>query len=309
MVTQSATARPFLIREAGASDLAHVRAWLPEVVGGTPAARLAIATDAASKAVVGVAALRVFLDHVGRFLIYVDPAFRARGCGTALLDCVRETARREMVRSLQTGRSYAAGANDDASNAARTFFEARNLVVSQEILRHRAELKAALAVLERIHQRRTQRLANAQATAIVPAAQVDPAALATFAVRHVGGLPEDVARRLNGYDAAYSPALSLVALVDNEIVGALLAVPQGHNVFIETLAVDVAHRGGGLNLALMHRSAAAAAVLGIQTIEFEHDTRETDIFKLAGRFGATQIGRLAPRERPSAPGSRQDGFC
>src|SRR5262245_10664367 len=74
---------PFLIRQAGASDLAHVRAWLPEAVGGTPAARLMIATDVATKAVVGVAALRVFDDQVGRFLLYVDPACRRRGCGTA----------------------------------------------------------------------------------------------------------------------------------------------------------------------------------------------------------------------------------
>ncbi len=59
----------------------------------------------------------------------------------------------------------------------------------------------------------------------MPAAQVDRAALAGFAVRHVGGLPEDVARRLSGHGVAYSPAFSSVALVDNQIVGALLAAP------------------------------------------------------------------------------------
>jgi hypothetical protein len=163
-------------------------------------------------------------------------------------------------------------------------------MVTQEILRHRAELKSALAVLEPIYQRCTRRLANAQAARIVPAADVDPRALAAFAVPHVGGLPEDVARRLNGYGAAYSPAISMVALVGNKIVGAVLTAPQGHDLFYETLAVDAAHRGGGLNLALMYRSAAAAAARGIQTIEFEHDTQGTDIFKLAGRFGATRIG-------------------
>ncbi|MBY0523882.1 MAG: DUF4915 domain-containing protein [Gemmataceae bacterium] len=82
----------------------------------------------------------------------------------------------------------------------------------------------------------------------------------------------------------------MVALVDNEIVGALLAVARSHNLLVETLAVAGGHRCGGLNLALMYRSAEAAAALGIQTIEFEHDTQESDIAKLARRFGATQIG-------------------
>ncbi|MBY0523883.1 MAG: hypothetical protein K2R98_10825 [Gemmataceae bacterium] len=82
--TPEIPARPaFLIREAGASDLAHVRTWLPEALGGTPAARLTIAVDAATEGVAGVAALRVFDDQVGRFLLYVDPVFRRRGGGTA----------------------------------------------------------------------------------------------------------------------------------------------------------------------------------------------------------------------------------
>src|SRR5262249_1538279 len=150
----------------------------------------------------------------------------------------------------------------------------------------------ALAVIEPIYQRFMRRSANPQAATFVPAAQVDPKALATFAVRHVGGLPEAVAQRLQGHGAdAYSPTVSLGGLVCKQIVGALLSVPQEHNVFlVETRVVDPMHRGGGLNLALMYRAAAAGAAAGIQTIEFEHDTQESDTSRLVGRLGATQIG-------------------
>jgi len=283
-------APPFLIRVAATSDLTHVGKWLPEALIGTPVAKLLIAADAATFAVVGVAALRVFVDHVGRFTLHVDPAARRRGCGTALLDAVRETALRAGATSLMTVQSYEAAANDPESTVAQAFCQARGLRVMQEIRRCRVELQTAVTVLEPIYQRYMRRMANTQPITFVPAAKVDPNTLAAFVVRHVGGLPEAVAQRLKGYGSnVYSPTLSLVALIDNQIVAALLGVPQNHNL-VETRVVDPSHRGGGLNLALMYQAAAAGVAAGIQTIDFEHDTQESDTAKLVGRLGAAQVG-------------------
>jgi hypothetical protein len=83
----------------------------------------------------------------------------------------------------------------------------------------------------------------------------------------------------------------MVALVDDAIVGAFLTMTRGHNGFIETRAVDIAHRHSGVNLALMYHSAAAADLLGIRTIDFENDIREPDTAKLARRLAATPVGR------------------
>ncbi len=83
----------------------------------------------------------------------------------------------------------------------------------------------------------------------------------------------------------------MVALVDDAIVGAHLTVTRGNNAFIETCAVEIAHRRRGVNLALMYHAAAAADRLGIRTIGFEHDVREPDTAKLARRFSATPVGR------------------
>lgn len=280
---------PFLIRVAEASDFTHVARWLPEALIGTPAAKLLIAADAATFEVAGVAALRVFSDRVGRFLIYVGPPYRRRGCGTALLDAVRETALRAGVKSLLTTRSYEIAANDEASTTDRAFLKARGWAVAQEIRRVRTDLTRALAVLEPIYQRFMGRTTHAWAVSIVQAAQVDPNVLAAFAVRHVGGIPEVIARRLKGSgDNPYSPTLSWVALIDNQIAGALLCVPA--QFLVETKAVDERYRGGGLNLALMYHAAAAGAAAGYRTIEFEHDTRESDTTKLVARLGATQVG-------------------
>jgi GNAT superfamily N-acetyltransferase len=281
----------FLVREATAHDLPYIRAWLPDALGGTPRATIGMATEAATGAVAGSAALRIFADRVGRFLLFVNPAFRRRGCGTVLLESVRQAARRANVRRLLTGRSYPAEAADAESASAVAFFQARGLSVGQDILGYRAELKAALAVLEPLYQRSVRELAHRHRARIVTADQVDRAALADFAVRHTGGYPEDIIDRLGGRRPAYSLATSLVALEDQRIVGALLTMTRGPNVFIETRAVAPEHRGGWINLALMHRAAAAAARLGVTTIEFECEAEDHDTTKLARRLGARQVAR------------------
>jgi GNAT superfamily N-acetyltransferase len=285
------TAPPFLMRARTLPDLDYVRAWLPDALEGTPEATFTVATDAVTGAVAGIAALRVFADRVGRFLLFVAQDYRRRGCGTALMESVLNMARSARVTRLLTGRSSDATADDDGTLAALAFLGVRGLSVTQEIVRYRAELKSALAVLGPLYRRYDRGPANSHRARIVTADQVDARALAAFVVRHVGGIPEKVAERLRGHGPAYCRATSMVALVDNAIVGTQLALTQGHEMFIETRAVEVAHRGGGVNLALMFRSAAAAAPLGIETIEFEHDIIESDTAKLARRFAATQVAR------------------
>lgn len=281
----------FLVRKATAQDLPYIRAWLPDAQGGTPAAAIDMAIEAATGAIVGSAALRIFADRVGRFLLFVDPAFRRQGCGTVLLESVRQAACRSNVQQLLTGRSFLAEDPDAESVIARAFFRARGLSVGQDIQGYRAELRAALAVLEPLYQRCVRELAHRHRTRIVTADQVNRAAIADFAVRHTGGYPEDIIDRLSGHGPAFSLATSMVALDDRQIVGAFLTMTQGPNAFIETRAVEPEHRGGWINLAMMHLSAVAADRLGIKTIEFECVAEDRDTTKLAGRLGARQVAR------------------
>jgi hypothetical protein len=120
---------------------------------------------------------------------------------------------------------------------------------------------------------------------------VDSAALADFAVRHVGGLADEVAARLRGAGRAYSPTLSMVALRGDRIVGAVLVVRDGESVFVESRAIEAEHRGGWINLVLLHSSAAIAALLGVKTIDFAGVTEDADTARLARRIGATVVGR------------------
>jgi GNAT superfamily N-acetyltransferase len=283
----------FLVRDATPQDLPYVRAWLPDALGGTPAAAIGLATDAATGALAGCAALRVFVDRVGRFLLFVDPAFRRRGCGMALLQSVQQAARLANVQRLLTGHSYPAEAADADSAAALAFFRARGLSVGQDILGYRAELKAARAILEPLYLRSVRDLTNPQRARIVTADLVDRRALADFVVRHLGGFPEEIADRLSGHGQAFSLATSQVALLDQRIVGAFLTVvDQGQRKgFIETRAVDPEHRGGWINLAMMHLATAAGDRLGLTTIEFEGEAQDRDTSKLARRLGASQVAR------------------
>jgi GNAT superfamily N-acetyltransferase len=291
MLDRTIRPSPFLLRQAAPSDAPLIRAWLPGTLGGTPPAMFAVATEAATGAVAGLASLRAFADGVGRFRVFVDSPMRRRGCGTALLDWVRDAARRARLALLLLGAYFPPAPGDESGRAAVAFFRARGLAVMQDILRYRAEVATALAVLEPLYQRCLRARAGVDSPRIVTADQVDPRLLAEFAVRHVGGFVEEVAARLRGQGAAYSPALSPVALVGQRVVGALLSVPQGDVGFVETRAVDPGYRNGWVNLALMYRAIAAGAPLGIKKFEFEGDSRDHDTAKLARRFGATQIGR------------------
>ena len=282
---------PFVVRAAGPRDQSYAREWLPDAVGGTPAATFSVAADAITGEVAGVAALRVFADGVGRFLVFVKPDFRRRGCGTVLLDGVREAARAAGATRVLTGRSTEAAVTNDGTRAVVAFMQARGLAVAQEIVRNRAALTSTVSAIEPIYLRYERAPAQRSHARIVTADQVNPRALAAFVVREVGGLPEDVTARLQGRGRAFDPATSHAALVGDAVVGTVLTLRRGPGLFIESLAVDAAHRGGWVNLALMHYVLRAAAPLGIQTIEFEHDVRVPDMAKLARRIGATVVGR------------------
>jgi GNAT superfamily N-acetyltransferase len=288
---KDSTAQRFHFRSFTPQDLTYIRAWLPDAIGGTPAASITIATDAVTGKIAGVGALRVFVDRVGRFLLFVDPTQRRRGCGTALLVRVRQTAQAARASRLLTGRSAEATIGDEATKIALAFLRANGMSVGQEVVRYRADLKSALAVLKPLYQRFEQQPAGPGRPRIVTANQVDPRALANFVVRDVGGIPQEIAARLTGQGPSFCLATSHVALVENAIVGAVLTQRHGTAVLIETRAVEVTRRGSGVNLALMYHGIAVAATLGIETIEFEHDISERDTAKLARRFNALTIGR------------------
>lgn len=281
----------FRLRAATAQDLAYVRARLPDAVGGTPAATITVATDVATGTIAGVASLRVFVDRVGRFLMFVDPAYRRRGCGTALFEGVRQAALAARVTRVLTGRSSEATADDDATLGVLAFLRARGLAVAQEIVRWRAELKSARGVFEPHYRRLEQVPSGPNRARVVTADQVDPRALAAFVARGIGGYPEEVAARLGGRGPAYCLQTSMVALAGDTIVGAQLTQTRPDEIYVEAKVVAVGHRGGWVNLAMMYRTVAAADLLGIRTIEFEHDACERDTGKLARRLAATPAGR------------------
>jgi uncharacterized protein (TIGR03032 family) len=284
------TGQGFVVRESGPHDLAHIRTWLPGQLLGTPAAQFFIAVDAGTGATAGVAALRVFADRGGRFDLFVPAVLRRRGCGTALLDGIRQTASRAGLTRLLSYRSFETSAADDDTKGARTFAQARGLPVAQEIVHCRAELTAALAVLEPLHRRFEARGPGGAGRArYVLADEVDPRELAIFMVRHVGGFPEDVFERLR--EPGRGLLLSaMVALVGTDIVGGIKVVMRRGVIFTDSLVVEPSHRGGGIDLGLMYRMFAAAELMGHRTLEFEHDVTNAVMAKLARRFGATQIG-------------------
>ncbi len=279
---------PFVIRESQAGDVDFLRAWLPQMLVGTPAAQWLVAVERETETVVGAAALRVFQDRGVRFTVFVLPEFRRQGCGRALLMSVRTLAKQQDVARLLSEWSYQVGASDEHSLTANAFCRACGLVIEQEVINYQAELSAALRVIEPLYER----CPLASGTRIVPIDQVDARQLAIFAVSHVGGLPEEVSAQLAGnHDRAYSRTTSLALIANDQIVGAILARRAADTLVFDSKVVAADHRGGSVNLALMCLSLRQAACEGIRFIQFESDNRGNDTVKLARRFAAEEIGR------------------
>jgi GNAT superfamily N-acetyltransferase len=157
---------------------------------GTPRASFLVATDAVTGEVAGIAALRVFVDRVGRFLLFVDRAFRRRGCGTALMTRALRTARAAHAIHALTGRSFEAAADDEGTLGALAFLRGRGLSVAQEIVRCRAELKTALGVLEPLFQRYERGAGQPHRARIVTADQVARACLPPSRSAMSGAFPK-----------------------------------------------------------------------------------------------------------------------
>ena len=204
---------------------------------------------------------------------------------------VRHEAERANAKSLLTAAYHEPQATNEATVGEIAFLRSLGLSPTQDLLRHKTEVATAIAVLEPLYRRATREATKTHDARVVTVDQVDLRALTNFAVHQLGGFPEEVSARLRGVGRAYSPALSTAALIGNQVVGTLLIVPQEDNGFIETRAVDPAHRGGWVNLAMMYCSAAAGGRLGYKTLDFEGDVKDKDTSRLAIRLRATQVGR------------------
>ena len=214
--------------------------------------------------------------------------FCGRGCGRSLLASVRNLAKQQGVARMLSEWSNQIGAVDEPSLTATAFFLGCGLTVEQDVVSYRAELSAALRVLEPLYERRPL----PSGTRIAPIDQVDARQLAMFAVSHVGGLPEEVSAQMVGnHDRAYSRTTSLAVIANDQIVGAILTRRMADSLVFVSRIVAGEHRGSGINLALMCLSARQAASEGIRSIEFESDIRGNDTIKLARRFAAEEIGR------------------
>ncbi len=282
---------PFVVRYAENWDFALNRAWLPESLFGTPGAVIGVAVEVETGAVAGMAYFRVFCDRCVRFRIFVAPAFRRRGCGSRLFQWIKSEAVKANGTGLLTASSHNPAPEGEEAAGELAFFQAQGLSVTQDLIRYKSVVPQAIALLEPLYRRATREARTEHDARILSADQVDPLALSDFAVRLLGGFPEEVSARLRGTGRFYSLELSTAALVGGRVVGALLIVPEADNGFIETRAVDPAYRGGWINLGMMYCSAAAGARLGFTTLDFEGEAKDRDTTRLAQRLQATPVAR------------------
>jgi ribosomal protein S18 acetylase RimI-like enzyme len=112
------------------------------------------------------------------------------------------------------------------------------------------------------------------------------------------GLSEADERRNIASYLAHNPGLSFVAEQDGVLIGALLGGSDGRRGFLHHLAVAASHRRAGIGRALVQRSLAALADLGM---------RKCHIFVLASnRRGRRFWRRIGWQERTTLLVMSQD---
>ncbi len=186
---------PFVVRYAENWDLALNRAWLPESLYGTPGAVIGVAVEVETGTVAGMAYYRVFCDGCVRFRIFVAPAFRRRGCGTQLFHWIKHEAVQADGTSSLTASSHDPAPEGEEAAGELAFFAAQGLSVTQDLIRYQSVVPHAIALLEPLYQRHPRGEIGARCTHPVDD-QVDLLALSDFAVRLLGGFPEEVSARL-----------------------------------------------------------------------------------------------------------------
>jgi mycothiol synthase len=225
-------------------------------------------------------------------LAAVAPDFEGRGIGSHLLEWTERRTREqgrthfrqwigggnERGRALLTGRGY---------EHARSYWRMER-ALGDDVTE--VEGPAAGITLRALDVDRDARAVHAvDATAFASAPDYEPTAFEVFRVKH-----------LEKHDV--DPALSVVALDGDQIVGFLLARrwDDRRTGFVEILGVDPSHQGAGVGTALLRRAFAGFTQAGLRHAQLGVASDNPRARRLYERHGMTARFRFDTYERVEA---------
>jgi ribosomal protein S18 acetylase RimI-like enzyme len=91
---------------------------------------------------------------------------------------------------------------------------------------------------------------------------------------------KDIRRKLN-----VQPGMFLIAKIENEIIGTVMAGYEGHRGWINYLAVSPAHRRQGIGAALMHEAEQLLKAEGCAKINLQVRSTNRDVIDFYRKIG------------------------
>lgn len=270
----------FEIHIASSDDMPAIQQWLPQAFVGTPEPQLFSAVDASSGQLIGAASIRMIAGD-GRFLLYVDPDARRRGCGKWLYRACAAAAHNQRARRLIAQEFL------PATDWHIRFCESLELTPLQRRTCFQVSAARASEFLQPVADRIERSVHWPSSCRTVPTSDLSPREMADFAAGVLGGFADVLADRIS--QGEFSHSLSVAALDGDRLIGLLLA-EDAEPVQVEVFAVERGPLNGRISAALEHHHFTAVLAAGRARVTLEVDPQMSpDTGRLARLCNGTEL--------------------
>ncbi len=220
-------------------------------------------------------------------MIQVTESQRRHGVGRALLD--------ELIAAAQEKKVTALGCvplNENSSGF--EFLRSCGFQVQARSIKYEAPLENFAAVTAPVYERLVQRRKIPEAAHIIPLSESRRDEVCRLILDNFGFASQQVANRLRGTEHGFSQTLSRVALLEDQLVGALLISYQNARASVDATAVVPEHRHTWVNAALKHSAVQELMARGVALVSFSANSEQhRDTVKLAQRTRASVVKTVA----------------
>jgi len=279
------------IRAADDVDAAACRARLPDLFPTTGYPPQLIVAEVQGVGVVGAVGL-VWAQEGFPLELAVDPPWRRRGVGGALVKAAIDRARGETF-ALRTASALIDGGAEAA------FLQGLGFALARRFRCFETDAAEFSKAITRLLDRLKVAPRGSSDLRIAPLAEAPLSQVVDLVSTAFSAVPFSVARRLapqaaNGYDGQ----LSVVALEGERVVAAMLCTRSADTIDIDVNVVVPDRRGGGVNVAVLEAMARGGRQAGATRFTFSCEPHVRDTLNLARRAGAVETPSKIIMVRP-----------
>ena len=282
-------AEEYSIEVAEAKDMGRVRALLPMAFSGRRRIRARVAKQLDTSRIIGAAAW--WLRPTGEssrqaaFFIRVANPWMSRGVATSLVRGLMTDAREADASELVTGALSEEGGIVDKLLTPMGFDRRIRLTTYEDKVERLREIFTPL------YERYTVRHKMPAAAKLVSLDEAPLEEVRNLVLRHLGGLPLGISRRLREGPRGYDRDLSVVLMMDGKVMGVLLARIENGVKVTDVVVVAPEMRGSWANLFIKQASLEKTIAAGIEITRYSADVQKhPDTAKQGLRTGAKICG-------------------